>query len=218
MTAVYENVIFDMDGTLLDSAPGVINALHYSLDRLGISVSKGFNERAVVGPPLAYTFNFTLGLDMEATNKAVALYREYYGPIGAFEAELFHGIADLLRDLKSAGAAISLATSKYSVMAEKMMDHFNIRPYFDFAAMSQGREVTSQKKKMIEQILADSGTPPDRTVMIGDTSYDAEGARQAGTAFIGVLYGYGGREEMEAEGGRVFAADVAGLRSLLLPE
>ena len=118
-------------------------------------------------------------------------------------------------DLRGAGATICLATSKYSVMAEKMMEHFGLRPLLDHMAMSGGTERRSTKKDMLLEVLAACGTGPGQAVMIGDTMYDAEGAREAGTAFIGVLYGYGAREEMEQAGGSLFAADAEELKRML---
>lgn len=148
--------------------------------------------------------------------KAVAVYRDYYGRAGAFEAELYPGIKTLLEDLNRAGTAVCLATTKYSVMAEKMMDHFGIRGLIRHAAMSTINQTNSAKKEMILDILQRSGQSCGQAVMIGDTTYDAEGAAAAGVDFIGVLYGYGLRGEMEQAGARRFVADAAGLRAELL--
>jgi phosphoglycolate phosphatase len=142
-------------------------------------------------------------------------YREYYREIGLFEAECYPGIRDLLRDLRRAGAKVCLDTSKYAAMAERMLEHFGLRPLIDHMAMSAGGERHSAKKEMLLDVLAACGKRPGAAVMIGDTHYDAEGALAVGMPFIGVLYGYGTREEMEKAGGSVFAADVPELKKLL---
>jgi phosphoglycolate phosphatase len=171
--------------------------------------------RRFLGPPLRHGLHALLGLTGAELDAAVGIYREYYRERGLFEAECYPGIRELLPELRSAGATICLATSKYSVMAEKMMEHFGLRPLLDHMAMSEGSERRSAKKDMLLEVLAACGTRPGQAVMVGDTMYDAEGAREAGTEFIGVLYGYGTREEMEQAGGRLFAADAAELKKML---
>lgn len=216
MSLRYTTVIFDLDGTLLESGIGVANGFRYALDRMGLPMPETMDRRQFVGPPLRYSFQTQLGLPDDRLDEAVALYREYYIQTGQFEAEPYPGVMDLLRDLNEAGAAVCLATSKYSAIAKPMLDHFGLRPLLRYAAMSDGSELLSAKKGMLLDVLAHCPTPPGQAVMIGDTSYDAAGARDAGVPFIGVLYGYGTQAEMEAAGGRVFVRTTAELRPLLL--
>ncbi len=216
MPVTYNTVIFDLDGTLLDSAPGIYNGLRHTLDRLGLIWPDSVEPRLFLGPPLAYSFRTFLGLAPELIDRAVEIYREYYGATGALEARPYPGIFELLWDLKEAGARVCLATSKYSAMAEKIMDHFGLRSLIGFAAMSDGREVVSNKKDMILRVLEHCGAEPREAVMVGDTQYDAKGASEAGVPFIGVLYGYGRQSEMEDAGGGRFVADVPALRRHLI--
>ena len=216
MPLVYKTVIFDMDGTLLDSAQGVINSVRYALTKLHRPFPDSLDERKLVGPPLRYSFAQLLGIESNLLDAAVEAYREYYGSHGAYEASFYPGMELLLRDLHKAGAAICLATSKYSVMAEKVMDHFGMGSYFRYKAMSDGTEALSTKKAMLAKVLSESRSSAADSVMIGDTVYDAQGAFANDLPFIGVLYGYGTRKEMESEGAGCFAADVPELRTLLL--
>ena len=143
------------------------------------------------------------------------MHRDYYGRQGLYEAELYPGMMDLVRDLHAAGVKVCVATSKYYALAERMLDHFGLSSFVHYAAMSDGTELTSTKRAMLTRVLAHCGTPAEQTIMVGDTVYDAEGARDAGLPFLGVLFGYGAREEMERAGARRFAVDAGGLRKQL---
>lgn len=212
----YPITVFDMDGTLLDSAPGVVNGFKEALAHFGRPWPEDFDIRPCLGPPLNWSFTVKLDVPSEQVEEAIAAYREYYGRRGIFEAELYPGVKELLTDLNEAGVQVCLATTKYSVMAEKMMDHFGLRPLIRHAAMATVNQTKSAKKEMLLDLLERCGGRPREAVMIGDTRYDAEGAVAAGTDFIGVTYGYGLRKEMEEAGGREFAADVKALRAALL--
>ena len=216
MPLKYETIIFDLDGTILDSAPGIRAGLAYALEKLGRPFPADLDLRLCMGPPLSWSFTALLGLPESRADEAVDIYREYYGQSGLYQAEIYPGLLDLLRDLNEAGAAVCLATSKSEIMARRMLEHFGLTPFLREAVMASGRERLSAKKQMIEEVLSRRGPKAGRAVMIGDTFYDAEGAGGAGVDFIGVLYGYGRREEMEAQGGRIFASDAAALRALLI--
>ena len=208
----YKTVLFDLDGTILETDAGVLGGIRHALDTLGLPWPKGVAPRRFLGPPLGYSFGVLCGLPDEAIPQAVRLHREYYAAKGCYEARPYPGIPELMADLARDGAAVCIATAKYRVMADKVIDHFNIRPCLTYAAMSGGGERASAKSEIISEALAHCGVKPADAVMIGDTAYDAEGARKTGTPFIGVLYGYGTREEMAAEGATVFAANATELR------
>lgn len=212
----YSTVLFDLDGTLLESARGVFNAFRAATRAVAMEIPEGFDQRRFIGPPLLYSFETLLGMDEKTADTALKAYRDYYGSQGLYEADLYPGVTSLLADLKTSGACMCLATSKYSAMAERMLDHFGIRSCFDYTAMSNGTEATSAKSRLITQVLEGSGSRPDQAVMIGDTHYDAEGARDTGVHFVGVLYGYGTREEMLLAGASVFVETVEELCEYLL--
>ncbi len=208
-------VLFDLDGTLAESADGVVNGFRYATERMGLAFPPGFDERRLVGPPLLWSFRHFWQLGDGEAERAVMLYREYYGTRGVFEARLYPGVEALLRALKAADVRICLATSKYGLMAKKMLEYLHITHYFTHLAMSGGREGHSAKHELIADCLATTGADAGTAIMVGDTEFDAKGARETGVAFIGVLYGYGTREEMEAQGASRFAADADELKRLL---
>ena len=211
----YETVMFDLDGTIIESEQGVLNAMEYALARLGQSFPPGFSRRSVLGPPLRYAFPTFLGVKPEDLETVVTHYRKYYAEKGAFEGQPYPGLMDIIKDLHQSGTKVCVATSKFSPMMDKVIDHFGIRPYITYALGSSGKETSSAKKDIIGKVLAHSGSSPEQAVMIGDTKYDAGGARENELPFIGVLYGYGTQEEMEEFGATSFAGDADGLRNLL---
>lgn len=211
----YETVMFDLDGTLIESEAGVLNALEYALDCMGLSFPPGFSRRSVLGPPLRYAFPAILGVRPEDVETAVSHHRKYYAEKGAFEGELYPGLLDIIKDLHQSGAKVCVATSKFTPMMDKVIDHFGLRPYLFYALGSSGKETSSAKKAIIGNVLEHSGSSREQAVMIGDTKYDADGARENQVPFIGVLYGYGTQEEMEEFGAASFAKDAASLRQLL---
>ena len=211
----YATVLFDLDGTILETAEGVLNGFCYALERLGRPFPDHVDSRRFIGPPLRYSFREWCGVCEEDMDRAIMLHREYYGSRGLFEAKPYPGVIELMRDLHKDGARVCVATSKYRGMAEKVLDHFGIRPYLSFAAMSGGGEQVSAKSDIIREALAHCGVAASAAVMVGDTVYDAEGAREVGIPFVGVLFGYGTRAEMEQEGASRFAADAQELRAML---
>lgn len=215
MSLKYETIIFDKDGTLLDSVQGVVNAVHYALNRLGLAFPAAMDGRRLVGPPLRHTYHNVLGVGLDRLDEAVALHREYYLRQGLYEAVPYVGAKKLLADLNAAGAKVCIATTKYQPLAERMLAHFELTPYIFHAEMSDGTEMSSAKSGMLARTLAASGSAPEHAVMIGDTRFDAEAARDTGVAFIGVLFGYGAREEMAAAGGTRFVGSLEELRAEL---
>lgn len=212
----YTIALFDLDGTLLESGTGVINAMHYALKTLNVSLPQGFDERRFIGPPLRYSLATFLRLPEPEVVEGLRLYREYYNERGYTEAAPYPGIMDMLAALQKAGMPACLATSKYYTLAERMTDHFGFRPYLQGVFASDGKEHSSAKKAIIQRALAAFPDAAKRPVMVGDTMYDAEGAREAKTSFIGVTFGYGTRQEMADEGAQTFVDDVATLTQMLL--
>lgn len=211
----YKTVIFDMDGTLLDTAQGVMNAVRYSLDKMDLPHPQNLTTSFVIGPPLHSTYKKLIGPDLEQINMGVNLQREYYGSKGLYEAKPYPGIMELLEELKKAKVNICIATAKYKIMAEKMFDHYNLRQYICHAEMSNGKETTNSKQAMVAAVLKHTKSSPEQSVMIGDTCYDTDGAIKNNVDFIGVLYGYGCKESMERSGAKYFANNVTELHELL---
>ena len=217
MKSRYEAVLFDLDGTLTQSHPGVIRCVGRALEKMGKPVPPPETLMKFIGPPLQLSFS-KLGLTPEECRRGVDLFREEYNVRGVYENSVFDGMHDLLRDLRTAGAKIIIATSKSQEAAESVVNYFELAPLVDFVSGAYADERPHTKADLIRKGLAPFGIPPEKAVMIGDTHFDAEGAAGAGTDFIGVLFGYGTREEMEEQGGRKFTGTVDGLRPLLFEQ
>lgn len=212
----YETVIFDLDGTLVDSKIGVVNAMRYSLEQLQLDMPESVDLDTTIGPPLRHTFFNTFGVDEARLDESVNLHRAYYGDRGVFEAEPYPGVFNLMRDLHLIGVKVCVATSKYSGMAKKMLDHFAFSQWILYMAASDGTELHSSKAAMLKKVLAATYSSPKSSIMIGDTHFDIQGAIENNMPSIGVLYGYGSKKSMEEAGATYFAADVEELRNLLI--
>lgn len=206
-------IFFDLDGTLTDSGPGIMNCAQLALNHFGIPVPSREDLRVFVGPPLRQTFA-RFGVPPEKIDEAIQVFRGRYVPIGKFENTPYPGIQELLRDLKAAGYALYVATSKPQVTAIEVLEHFHLAQYFQVicgASLDEGRET---KEDVITYLLSQIGSP-DQVVMVGDTDYDVIGARAHGIDTIGVTWGYGEREAMVAAGAVALADTPQDLHRLL---
>ena len=215
MKPAYQTVIFDIDGTLLKSDRGVMNALKYTTEKMGVPYPSAEIRQKFIGPPLHYNFHDLMGMNEADTARAIDLFNEYYLPIGVFESELYPGIMKLVTDLFDQGARVCIATAKSKPMADRVVAHFGLTPYLACMETKADEQPTGDKKVLIRQILEDTGAKPEEAVMVGDTGFDAEGAFQNRMPFIGVTYGYGLKKEMEQAGVTLFASTTEELRALL---
>lgn len=194
-------VLFDLDGTITDSGPGIVNSVAYTLDKYGFPYENKKDLEIFVGPPLAKQFEIFMGCSEEESIRAVDVYREYYSDKGIFENSVYDGIIPMLKRLKDKGYKVLMATSKPERMAKIIADHFDIEQYFDFigGAHMDGRR--TDKKEVIEYVLKNGGVEDtDSVIMVGDRKYDVIGAHELNIKCIGVLFGYGSKEELvEAE-------------------
>lgn len=213
----FETVIFDLDGTIAQSAPGVFQCVIEALERMNKPIPNEQTLRKFIGPALCHSFMHFCNMTQEEADIGVAHFRDAYINGGIYNNRTFPFIMDLLYDLKEHGIQICIATSKPEPMAKIVLEHLNITPLLDYIAGADLDERHSDKTELIQKVLTYCNTAPEHAVMIGDTHFDAHGAKKANTNFIGVLYGYGTREEMEQEGATQFAETVAELHKLLLP-
>lgn len=198
---MYKTLLFDLDGTITDSAPGITNSVSYALSKVGIQVSDKNELRHFVGPPLIDEFRKSYGFSEDEARQLVAFYREYYTVKGIFENNVYRGIPELLGTLQESGRKIILATSKPEVYAKKILEHFGLAKYFDFIAGASLDETRTKKDEVISYALDKTGTEDIKTtVMIGDREHDVLGAGKFGMDSIGVLYGYGDLAELSAAG------------------
>ena len=197
----YDIFLFDLDGTLTDSSLGITNSVIYALKKYGITVEDRRSLYRFIGPPLTDSFRDFYGFSEEKALEAVGFYREYYRDKGIFENWVYEGMEETLKELKSMGKRLIVATSKPEPFARRIIDHFGLAPYFEYVAGMEldGRRGT--KAEVIAYALKACGIG-DRSgaVMVGDREHDVDGARKEGLPCIGVLYGFGSREELEKAG------------------
>ena len=214
----YPYIIFDLDGTLTDSGPGVMNAVTYALERFGVEVPDRNALRAFVGPPLRESFRRFGGLSPEKAEEAILVFREYYEPTGIFENSVYPGIEAMLSELKAAGRTLAVATSKLDKTALRVLDHFGLSPYFDVVIGSRVDGTLSEKAEVLKYALTRLGADAEDALMVGDRKYDVEGAAENGVACLGVLYGYGDREELERAGAMCLAETPEDVARLILAD
>lgn len=192
----YDAYLFDLDGTLLDTAEGIVNALNQICARLNIPKITKSQAKQFLGPPLGQVIlNMYPQASKEEVDMGVKIYKEYFSRRGIYEAELYGGMLRLLRYLKDRGAGLAVVSLKYQEAVEQTLKLFKLEEYFDlaFGADTYG-ELT--KHDLIEKCIKElGGVDRRKTVMIGDSPYDAEGARQSGIDFIAASYGFGFTKE-----------------------
>ncbi len=211
-------ILFDLDGTLTDPGLGITNSVAYALDRFGITVTDRTTLYKFIGPPLVDSFMEYYGFSEEQAKEAVTVYREYFSTKGWAENTVYEGIENLLSVLTEAGKTLLVATSKPQIFAEKILSHFGLDKYFTHicGVALQAPRGYSKADVIREALSAARVTDLSTAVMIGDRHHDIDGAKAVGIASIGVLYGYGDREEHEAAGADMIVESVAELQEALL--
>ena len=195
----YDVILFDLDGTLTDSGPGIMNAAAYAMEHYGLRYDEALLRR-FVGPPLLESFRDFCGFSGEKVIEAVEVFREYYGPTGIFENSVYPGMEAALNRLKAAGRTLAVATTKLDTSAYRVLDYFGLSPYFDVVAGSHADGTFSEKAEVLACVLERLGVGAADALMVGDRKYDVEGAAENRVACMGVLYGYGSREELLSAG------------------
>ena len=213
-----EILLFDLDGTLFDTKPGIINCFKYALDYYGIITDENFDFNRVIGPPLHKSFQNYFGFDEKKAVEAAAKYRERYKDEGIFECEPYEGMKEALEALKSNGARIGVATSKPEIFAERIIEKFGFSPYFDFVTGSMLDNSRSTKSEVITEALRLFGALQDRdkVIMIGDREHDIIGAKETGLESMGVEYGFAKEGELNKAGADYIAKDVEEMKKQLL--
>ncbi len=216
MTMKCDVVLFDLDGTLTDSGPGVTGCVRKALEKMGKPVPPPETLRRFIGPPLFDSFTKLCGLGPAEADRAVEFYRAFYNDGGVFDNAVYDGIPETLEALRGAGVRLAVATSKPESMAKVVLGHFGLTKYFDFFSAADESDRSGGKEKLILPVLERAACAPERAAMVGDTKFDAAGARKAGTRFVGVLYGFGTEEEMRGEGAELFARAPGDIVRLLV--
>jgi phosphoglycolate phosphatase len=206
MDAIY----FDLDGTLTDPKPGITRSIQYALQRLDHPTIPTEDELTwCIGPPLRTSMVKLLG-DRRADH-AVSLYRERFSDIGLYENRVYDGVSEVLTSLCASGHRLFVATSKAHVFADRIIDHFGLRNHFEYVFGAELDGTRVEKTDLLEYALKQAAVDPSKTLMIGDRSHDMVGAKNNGMKGIGVLYGYGSRDELLEAGAQHVCATPAAI-------
>ena len=222
----YDIAIFDLDGTLTDSGPGIMRSAMYALEKFGIKEPDFAKLKAFVGPPLTASFHDLYGIEGEDLKRAVAWFRERYHVTGVYENSVYEGIVPALDRMKEAGVLTGVASSKPHPMVEQVLGFFNLASRFDAVLGSDpeyentNRVVKSDKSEILGTVLnklrEKSGRgQAARAVMIGDRENDIRAAADHGIDSIGVLYGYAAEGELESAGAKYLVKTAEELASLV---
>jgi len=217
MTAPFTSILFDLDGTIIDSAPGITATLAYTFETMGIPVPSPSDLLGYVGPPILDSFRDRAGLSLGEAAEALAIYRPRYLEIGAFDSSVFPGVPAVLRAVHAAGIPMSLATSKPETPATLILSHFGLLGEFDIITGASDDEVRSSKEDVVAEALvrlAAFGADLSRPVLVGDREHDIEGAAANDVPTIFVDWGYGSATEQA--GSIAVAHTPAELQHLLL--
>jgi len=207
------HLLFDLDGTLTDSRPGIINCIQHSLAEIGLPVPSADDLLWCIGPPILESFKKLVANAPELFEPAVRSYRDRYGSIGLFENSVYPGIEDVLEELRGLGHVLHVATSKATVYSKPIIDHFGLDGYFTSVNGSELDGTRANKAELIAHILEREKIAANDAIMIGDREHDILGAKANGLTSIGVLWGYGTDAEL-MESGATLCARVPSL----LPE
>ncbi len=213
----YNVVLFDLDGTLTDSAPGIVKCVAYSLEKLGKAEEDLTKLRRFVGPPLDESYRKFYGCTDEEAKQGIDFYRERFATKGIYENSLYPNIETVLSKLYNSGKTIIMATSKPEHFAKIIAENFGIAKYFTYIAGATMDLSLSKKGDIIEYALKSASiTDKSQVVMVGDREHDIIGAKQAGVDSIGVLYGYGNLEELQESGADYIAEQTEDILNFIL--
>ncbi len=219
---MFKYILFDLDGTLTDPKLGITSSVQYALRALGIEEPSLDKLEPFIGPPLTDSFREFYGLEGERLATAIDKYRERFATQGIFENEIYPGIPQMLADLKAKDKILAIASSKPTLFVEQILEHFEIRKYFDHVVGSNMDGTRGTKEEVVEetlrQMLTVEMTPAqkrDAVAMVGDRKFDIEGARAHGITSVGVLFGYAPEGELEEAGADYIVNSVRSLQVLL---
>ncbi len=216
MKTTYQHIIFDLDGTLSDSREGIFNAYEHTIKTLGLIDPGKEKLKSLIGPPLQKGFTEVFNLRDEQLSEAVKVFREYYATKGLFENELYNDIKTLLENLFLSGASLYVATSKYNLYANQVLDYFGIRKYFKEIAGTDYKGSVSKVDLITGILMRNAIADPMDVVVIGDTKYDIDAATELDIDSIGVAYGFSNEEEIYACNPDYVAKKVSDLHRFLL--
>ena len=214
---MYKYVLFDLDGTLTNPEIGITSSVMYALEKFNIKVEDRKELHPFIGPPLSYSFQTYYGLSEEESEQAIKYYRERFSVKGLYENEVYPGVEKLLQQLKEGGKRLIIATSKPEEFTLKILEHFDLLKYFDYVAGATMDGSRGEKADVIRYAIEISGIGnKSEAIMIGDRKYDILGAKENGLNSMGVLFGFGDREELTEAGADYIVENVKDIATVLL--
>lgn len=209
-------VLFDLDGTVIDSSLGITRCVRYSMEKMGMKPLEVEELTCFIGPPLKEMFIESFHLEEEQAKQMVCYYRERYQTKGVYENTVYNKIPEVLKELKKRNYQVALATSKPELFAKKILQFLELDGYFDFIGGSTLGEERNTKAKVIAYVMEKMKIAcKNRIVIIGDRKHDILGAKEMGIASIGVLYGFGSKEELENAGADLILEKIENLMDYL---
>ena len=200
---MYKNILFDLDGTLTDPKVGITRCVAHALKHFNIEVENTDSLCDFIGPPLALMFAKRFGFDDSQCTKAIEVYRKRFSTVGKFENEVYPFTEKILSFLKDKGVRLFVATSKPEKFAVEILEHFGLAKYFEKIRGIEMHEEKVEKDVIISRVMSEYNLSPDDTVMVGDRCFDVDGAHKNGIKCIGVLFGYGDKNELTSHGADV---------------
>lgn len=211
-----KNILFDLDGTLTDSQLGIFRCFEYAMDALSRPCPPRSEMEQLIGPPLSVGFEQLLASDDQALiNRAIKLYRQRFGVKGMYENKVYEGVEELLDHLQTYKINCYVATSKAQHFASRIVDHFQLSPYFKAIYGAQPDYSSSEKTELLRTLVADQGLNANQTMMVGDRRFDMEAAVNNQITPMGALWGYGSKEELHQAGARYVATSPKEMVGLL---
>ena len=193
----YLNIIFDLDGTLIDTGEGIINAIYYCIAQRNMKTIDKRTAKSFVGPPLVESFAKVFNLTKKEATECARVFRVYYAEKGKFESKPYDGIIELLTRLNKLGCRLFVGTSKPTVFAKDIIDNCQLTKLFVDIQGSNLDNTLSKKSEVIDYLVNKYRLEREDTIMVGDKHNDIEAAKKAGIDSLGVLYGYGGKTEIK---------------------
>ena len=213
---MYQTILFDLDGTLTDSSLGIINSVCFALEKMNLPFPAREDLLPFIGPPLKESFSKFFHLSEVDSQQAVTFYRQYFSKIGLFENQLYPDVIPVLSDLSASGKKLVLATSKPEIFAVQILEHFQIKEFFQVIAGATLDGQRSTKTDVIQHALEMAQvTDTSHCLMVGDREHDIEGAKVHLMDAVGVLYGFGSKKELVEAGATYILDKLADLPSLI---
>jgi len=212
-----KNIYFDLDGTLVDSKPGIFESVKYALSFFGIEEKDEEKLNLFIGPPLFDAFVSVYGMDEKEAEEAVAKYRENYrGNNAILKYAVYDGVEKMLKDLKESGKKLYVATAKPTEFAKKILDDAGLSHYFEEIFGASFDETRRTKSKVIAYAIEQNNHNKEEILMVGDRENDVTGAMKNEISVIGILYGYGTEEELKEAGCKTIVSHPEEVKKYIL--